>query len=182
MMLDYLLINAPADSEKALNFHILLQSYGFTGHIFDTTTDKLGDVCDKVFHVLICVSNNICNDNFWNWSHGLFRSGSKTNRSILYQCIWFQNVIWAKTHLAIPTVSPLLMDFTCIADGWRMTSGSNLQAYATSSNVPLLNNLTKQEELNFRYIYIYCNAFMLLACITLVKCLLLLLLLLSLCF
>ena len=64
MKLDYLFINAPADSESTAKLHELLQSYGFTGYVLDTTTELVDDACEKVLHVLVCVSDNICNDTF----------------------------------------------------------------------------------------------------------------------
>ena len=64
MKLDYLFINAPADLERTLELHELLQSYGFTGYVLDTTTELVDDACEKVLHVLVCVSDNICNDTF----------------------------------------------------------------------------------------------------------------------
>ena len=64
MKLDYIFVNTPADSEKSLKLHELLQSYGFTGYVLDTTTETVDEACEKVFHVLVCVSNNISNDTF----------------------------------------------------------------------------------------------------------------------
>ena len=64
MKLDYVFVNTPADSEKTLELHALLQSYGFTGYVLDRTTETVDDACEKVLHVLVCVSDNICNDTF----------------------------------------------------------------------------------------------------------------------
>ena len=64
MKLDYLFINAPADSESTAKLHELLQSYGFTGYVFDATTESVDDASEKVLHVLVCVSDNICNETF----------------------------------------------------------------------------------------------------------------------
>ena len=64
MKFDYVFINTPADSERTLELHKLLQSYGFTGYVLDTTTETVEDACEKAFHVLVCVSDNICNETF----------------------------------------------------------------------------------------------------------------------
>ena len=64
MKLDYLFVNTPADSAKTLELHELLQSYGFTGYALDTTNESVDSACEKVFHVLVCVSDNICNETF----------------------------------------------------------------------------------------------------------------------
>ena len=64
MKLDYVLIYTQEDFEKALELHELLQSYGFTGRVFDKSSETVDEACEKAFHVLVCVSDNICNDTF----------------------------------------------------------------------------------------------------------------------
>ena len=64
MKLDYVLINTQEDFEKALELHDILQSYGFTGRVFDKSSETVDEACEKAFHVLVCVSDNICNDTF----------------------------------------------------------------------------------------------------------------------
>ena len=58
--MDYTILHAAQDSDRAVNVHKLIQDLGYDGEIY--TGNDVDELCERAVHMLFCISNNVGSD------------------------------------------------------------------------------------------------------------------------